>query len=572
MARAVGPVRPPMNNLLAKLRPRQPADLDVEDEAGSPHPSAAATMNDEVGSSVGVWADALLEPTSEGPVAWSPAHTVSEGGSPLPPLGTMDEGVKNNAEDPTLSLMHWLTSVTCCATPAEEGAGDLASAPRESRAMAAMAGRERPASGTPARMAPPRQPASLACIEAADPCLLADGFSPAPNEDSDPWEERRQRTGACARLVRYQPGDQPRRDVSFSGGDGKRIQVTWMRAQGRTHLAGVKLGDTLASIDGWRVPKEEDAESVYNRVNAPCILIFLGFIGKMNAEVRLTTQLPKLGLSLREDLFKDVSPLAVALSLANADHLPSASPSSVPPALPSAAPGAPVVMAHGRIEEEVDFTRSNESLFFLVDDAESGDHSQGSVEVSRVTLGGGDIGDIGGSSGGTVMAAGCPSGSGGSGGGEGAAGLALATAAPGEMPGNSGFFFSAVAACADDEEEDSTGLLLPDTCYSNYSGVCGTFKTSVPSGMVLEVKAREARALVGSIMQKKCLDTLQLARGLDVKAVADSIVPHLLLMPLSDHGVASPDLSPRQPPIDAFSPGGGFSPQRGGEDGGRVWG
>mmetsp|Transcript_46884 Transcript_46884/g.118790 ORF Transcript_46884/g.118790 Transcript_46884/m.118790 type:complete len:435 (+) Transcript_46884:1-1305(+) len=433
--------------------------------------------------------------------------------------------------------------------------------------MAAMAGRERRASGTPARMAPHRQPVSLPCIEAAD-CLPADGFSPEPNEDSDPWEERRQRTGASARLVRYQPGDQPRRDVSFSGGDGKRIQVAWMRAQGRTHLAGVKLGDTLASIDGWRVPKEEDAESVYNRVNAPCILVFLGFVGKMNAEVRLTTQLPKLGLSLREHLFKDVSPLAVALSLDNADPLPSASPSSVPPALPSAkAPGAPVVMAHGRIEEEVDFTCSNESLFFLVDDLESGDHSQGSEEVNRVTFGGGDIG---GSSGCTVTAAGCPSGSGGSGGGEGAAGLAFATAAPGEMPGNSIFFFSAVAACADDEEEDSTGLLLPDTCYSNYSGVCGMFSTSVPSGMVLEVKAREARALVGSIMQKKCLDSLQVARGLDVKAVAGSIVPPLL-MPLSDHDVASPDLSPRKPPIEAFSSGDGFSPQRGGQHGALVW-
>jgi len=197
-----------------------------------------------------------------------------------------------------------------------EGMSDL---PRGSRALAAMSGRERRPPHPPSRPADAKPQASHPSCGEATLRILSGCLNASPemtdglNSPEDAWEERLRRTGACARLVRYIQGDVPRRDVSFNGGDGKRLQVTWMRAQGRAHLAGVKLGDTLASIDGWQVPKDYSVETVYTKLVAPCILVFLGFIGKMNAEVRLTTQLPKCGLALREELVRDVSPLALAL-------------------------------------------------------------------------------------------------------------------------------------------------------------------------------------------------------------------------------------------------------------------
>lgn len=260
-------------------------------------------------------------------------------------------------------------------------------------------------------------------------------------EGLDPWEERKKRTGACARLVRYISTDVPRRDVSFSGGDGKRVQVTWMRAQGRAHLAGVKLGDTLASIDGWRVPKDQDSDLIYERLQPPCTLIFLGFIGKMNAEVRLTTDLPPCGLPTRHRLFRDISPLALVWGQPRDSWGIPARPQDGPPE---------EMLKPGRVEDEVDFNHSNESLYFAVDECHQ--------EVSKV-------GKY------TPEAPGV----------QGQAGSPREVEEPAnDMP------FSAVLALAD--------------CSESPASEAGASTSQVG---VMEVKAREARALLHSVMRRR---------------------------------------------------------------------
>eukprot|EP00929_Paragymnodinium_shiwhaense_P090706 TRINITY_DN50852_c0_g2_i1.p1 TRINITY_DN50852_c0_g2~~TRINITY_DN50852_c0_g2_i1.p1 ORF type:complete len:633 (+),score=125.88 TRINITY_DN50852_c0_g2_i1:103-1899(+) len=106
--------------------------------------------------------------------------------------------------------------------------------------------------------------------------------------------ERKRVTGAVARSVRYEVDEDPRQDIlglrfSISG----RLLVTAMRAGGNADSAGVNDGDQLISIGGkndFYDPSRccsQQAAEILARLPCPTTLIFLGFAGKLQPEVRV---------------------------------------------------------------------------------------------------------------------------------------------------------------------------------------------------------------------------------------------------------------------------------------------
>jgi len=122
------------------------------------------------------------------------------------------------------------------------------------------------------------------------PSVGLDTMSPrsdfAEREDIE-WEFRRQKTGAAGRLVRYELPDNPRFDIKLRGGCGQRVMVAAVADHGKAYRAGVKAGDVLVSIGGDREFASQSAVEVQASLVAPVVLVFLGFIGKLQAEVRM---------------------------------------------------------------------------------------------------------------------------------------------------------------------------------------------------------------------------------------------------------------------------------------------
>lgn len=115
----------------------------------------------------------------------------------------------------------------------------------------------------------------------------------APDEVVDPdeeWNQRLRGSGAAGRLVAYESGDRPQDDLHLRGGAGKRVVVSFVRRCSRAEQAGVKTGDMLVSINGRKDFAGLRAEDVLRRIYGPVTLVFLGFIGKWHAELRLSNQ------------------------------------------------------------------------------------------------------------------------------------------------------------------------------------------------------------------------------------------------------------------------------------------
>eukprot|EP00435_Cladocopium_sp_Y103_P008016 s1874_g2.t1 len=108
-----------------------------------------------------------------------------------------------------------------------------------------------------------------------------------PDEE---WNQRLRGTGAAGRLVAYESGDRPQDDLHLRGGAGKRVVVSFVRRSSRAEQAGVKTGDMLVSINGRKDFAGLRAEEVLRRIYGPVTLVFLGFIGKWHAELRLSNQ------------------------------------------------------------------------------------------------------------------------------------------------------------------------------------------------------------------------------------------------------------------------------------------
>jgi len=115
--------------------------------------------------------------------------------------------------------------------------------------------------------------------------------------EEEEWDARQRQTGAAGRLVIYDEGDRPRSDFLLRGGAGRRIMVTAVTDGGKAAQAGVKAGDVLVSIDGKKDFKEKPADHVHASLKGPVMLVFMGFVGKLQAEVRLNYKQKVCGLS-----------------------------------------------------------------------------------------------------------------------------------------------------------------------------------------------------------------------------------------------------------------------------------
>lgn len=105
-------------------------------------------------------------------------------------------------------------------------------------------------------------------------------------EEEKEWEARSKTSGTAARLVIYNVED-PKSDIWLRGGSGAPVVVAAVRQGGKASLSGVTVGDRLASIDGSKAFMEMSADAVLKSLNAPTVLVFIGFVGHMMAEVRL---------------------------------------------------------------------------------------------------------------------------------------------------------------------------------------------------------------------------------------------------------------------------------------------
>lgn len=129
-----------------------------------------------------------------------------------------------------------------------------------------------------------------------------------PNEghnEEEEWLARQRLTGAIGRLVRYNEGEiTPKDDIlGLRCTRRGRIMVTAVHENGIAMKAGVAAGDELVSIDGRKEFVGHPAHVVHASLRAPVTLVFLGFVGKLQAEVRVKRPPePKCGLAPGTDI------------------------------------------------------------------------------------------------------------------------------------------------------------------------------------------------------------------------------------------------------------------------------
>lgn len=142
----------------------------------------------------------------------------------------------------------------------------------------------------------PSSTSSMCGVEAA-------ASSAAPVEpDEEEWDARQRLTGAAGRLVIYEVGELVTQDFLLRGGCGRRVTVTSVLEGGKAACAGIKAGDILASINGWKDFHGKSADEVHASLRAPVMLVFLGFVGKLQAEVRLNYKQKSCGMASQSEV------------------------------------------------------------------------------------------------------------------------------------------------------------------------------------------------------------------------------------------------------------------------------
>lgn len=127
----------------------------------------------------------------------------------------------------------------------------------------------------------------------AEEQLILEGL----NEEQE-WLERKRVTGVIGRLVQYKKGEIPSKDILGLRRTGQgRLMVTAVRGDGPAARAGVVSGDQLISVNGEKIWEYYPAKALLSGVKGPANLVFLGFSGKLQAEVRVKQpDEPRLGL------------------------------------------------------------------------------------------------------------------------------------------------------------------------------------------------------------------------------------------------------------------------------------
>jgi len=137
-------------------------------------------------------------------------------------------------------------------------------------------------------------PTKVGCRDASSSCSrLARANEKRSNRDifeveEEEWDQRQQKSGTVGRLVVYREGESPRDDIVLRGGGRRHIVVAGVREGGQAARVGARAGDRLVSINGRKDFLGLPVDVVRDRLQAPTVLVFLGFVGKLQAEVRLT--------------------------------------------------------------------------------------------------------------------------------------------------------------------------------------------------------------------------------------------------------------------------------------------
>merc|ERR1712032_1543789 len=126
--------------------------------------------------------------------------------------------------------------------------------------------------------------------------LITEVLAPPLDPEESEWIARQQQTGAAGRLVVYEEGERPKKDFMLRGGT-RRIMVASVTDGGKASQAGEKPGDVLVSIDGRKDFSDQSADQVHANLRSPVLLVFMGFVGKLQAEVRLNYKQKICGLS-----------------------------------------------------------------------------------------------------------------------------------------------------------------------------------------------------------------------------------------------------------------------------------
>lgn len=110
----------------------------------------------------------------------------------------------------------------------------------------------------------------------------------ATDREEEEWMARKKLTGAIGRMVQYREGQHPADDILGLCRTGYgRIKVTSLRMNGIASSAGVEIGDQLISINGEQPSDRLSVDSLRATLSSPATLIFMGFAGKLQAEVRV---------------------------------------------------------------------------------------------------------------------------------------------------------------------------------------------------------------------------------------------------------------------------------------------
>jgi hypothetical protein len=116
-------------------------------------------------------------------------------------------------------------------------------------------------------------------------------------ESDDEFWDRHRKTGAIARLVTYSVGESPQDDIlGLACTKTGRIMVTSLKKDGPAMRADVKSGDLLGSVNGLCPPVGTSAKSVRASLRSPATLVFMGFVGKLQAEVRVKYPTVRCGM------------------------------------------------------------------------------------------------------------------------------------------------------------------------------------------------------------------------------------------------------------------------------------
>lgn len=112
------------------------------------------------------------------------------------------------------------------------------------------------------------------------------------NREESAFTSRMKSQGVVCRLVTYNHGEDPSLDIHIHGGLGKPVVVDAVLSGGRAAQSGVQRGDRLLSIDGKKDFTHMSGKSVQASLRPPTTLIFMGFEGRQQSEVRLLAHSP----------------------------------------------------------------------------------------------------------------------------------------------------------------------------------------------------------------------------------------------------------------------------------------